>query len=584
MNKSKRDFENIIIAAVTVILLMFFVGISFDYYYDLNDDVLMKDILSGAYTGTPEGHNIQMLYLISAFTSFFYRIARNIPWYGILLCAFQYGSVLIIVQRTVSLLKNRWLKVALVIAEVSAMGSLMLMHLVNTQYTITVAMMASAALTYFVTTNNEKTCSSGEFIKRNIPAILIVGAAFLLRSEMLLLMLPFICVAGVLKWSFEDKIFEKKNVIGYLGVFGGILAALLIGQTTHMMAYGSKEWKTFTDLFNARTELYDYQVIPPYEGNESFYEESGISPEEQILFENYNFGMDDEIDNKTMWQVASYAGKLNVESRPFFEKLSGKIRIYIYEITHGPGQAGSDYPWNMVAGFLYVISAVAFVLIKKYRGILDLAFLFFIRTALWLYILMGERSPDRITHSLYFIEISVLMMCLYMAYINRKNEETPKRGIAAFSVCMLLLSALVWPGQYSFVKADQSGRENINKAYVELYDYMEAQDSSYFLVDVYSSVSYSEKIYGPMRKVSKANSDIMGGWACFSPLFEKKLAAYGFNNMEQALLEDNVYFVKKKDIDSTWLPEYYASHSKSIDMEMIKEIDGVFEIYAISGK
>ena len=221
MNKSKRDFENIIIAAVAVILLMFFVGISFDYYYDLNDDVLMKDILSGAYTGTPECHNIQMLYLISAFTSLFYRIARNIPWYGILLCAFQYGSVLIIVQRTVSLLKNRLLKVTLAIAEVSAMGSLMLMHLVNTQYTITVAMMASAALTYFVTTNNEKTCSAGEFIKRNIPAILIVGAAFLLRSEMLLLMLPFICVAGVLKWSFEDKIFEKKNVIGYLGVFGG---------------------------------------------------------------------------------------------------------------------------------------------------------------------------------------------------------------------------------------------------------------------------------------------------------------------------------------------------------------------------
>ena len=76
----------------------------------------------------------------------------------------------------------------------------------------------------------------------------------------------------------------------------------------------------------------------------------------------------------------------------------------------------------------------------------------------------------------------------------------------------------------------------------------------------------------------------MGGWACFSPLCEKKLAAYGFNNMEQALLEDNVYFVKKKDIDATWLSEYYASHSKSVDMEMIKEIDGVFEVYAVSGK
>ena len=50
------------------------VGVFFDYYFDLNDDVLMKDILSGAYTGTPAGHNIQMLYPISAMISLFYRM------------------------------------------------------------------------------------------------------------------------------------------------------------------------------------------------------------------------------------------------------------------------------------------------------------------------------------------------------------------------------------------------------------------------------------------------------------------------------------------------------------------------------
>ena len=33
-----------------------------------------------------------------------------------------------------------------------------------------------------------------------------------------------------------------------------------------------------------------------------------------------------------------------------------------------------------------------------------LCFLFAVRSALWMYILMGERFPDRITHSLYFME------------------------------------------------------------------------------------------------------------------------------------------------------------------------------------
>ena len=47
--------ENCIIALVVSIILALIAGLCFDYYYDLNDDVLMKDILAGVYTGTPEG-------------------------------------------------------------------------------------------------------------------------------------------------------------------------------------------------------------------------------------------------------------------------------------------------------------------------------------------------------------------------------------------------------------------------------------------------------------------------------------------------------------------------------------------------
>ena len=45
----------------------------FDFYYDLNDDVLIKDILSGVYTGTPEGHTMQLLYPLGLLLSLLYR-------------------------------------------------------------------------------------------------------------------------------------------------------------------------------------------------------------------------------------------------------------------------------------------------------------------------------------------------------------------------------------------------------------------------------------------------------------------------------------------------------------------------------
>ena len=45
-----RKWENWIIALIPILALGIYAGLCFDYYYDLNDDVLMKDILAGVYT------------------------------------------------------------------------------------------------------------------------------------------------------------------------------------------------------------------------------------------------------------------------------------------------------------------------------------------------------------------------------------------------------------------------------------------------------------------------------------------------------------------------------------------------------
>ena len=77
---SKR--QNFIISVVLLLIPMIALACRFDYYYDLNDDVLMKEILSGNYTGVPEGHNIQMLWLISGNQPALpYRKDCSVVWY-----------------------------------------------------------------------------------------------------------------------------------------------------------------------------------------------------------------------------------------------------------------------------------------------------------------------------------------------------------------------------------------------------------------------------------------------------------------------------------------------------------------------
>lgn len=101
-----RRYQNWILTGLFLLLLLVFVGVRYDYYFDLNDDVLMKDILAGVYTGAPESRNIQMRWPISALISLLYRIAGTLPWYGIFLCLCHYGSIALIAHRSLLFCEN----------------------------------------------------------------------------------------------------------------------------------------------------------------------------------------------------------------------------------------------------------------------------------------------------------------------------------------------------------------------------------------------------------------------------------------------------------------------------------------------
>ena len=72
--------------------------------------VMMKDIISGVYTGTPDGHNMQTLYILGAFISLLYRLCGSIPWYGLFLFLCQMGSLYLTGLRLLQLSEKRYAK------------------------------------------------------------------------------------------------------------------------------------------------------------------------------------------------------------------------------------------------------------------------------------------------------------------------------------------------------------------------------------------------------------------------------------------------------------------------------------------
>ncbi len=587
-----------IISVLTILAAMLVTGFAGDYFFDLNDDVLMKDILSGAYTGVPEGHNIQMLYPISLFISVLYRIGTNIDWYGIFLCFIQYFCFFLIVYKSLELVKDIRFKVVVAVSELFFVLGFFSSHLLFVQYTVVCGLLSGTAA--FLILASEK--------KDHVLAVILIFIAYLLRSEMLLLTLPLVGVAIFIKWVMtRSKAQDKKALfMRYVILCVSIVACLVIGTVINKLGYSSADWKEFVRLFDNRTELYDFQYIPQYDGNSDFYESIGLARSEQKLLENYNFALDEEINADTLKQIAEYAAATKGEEAPVPERLYKALRLYIYRLHYMAKPVSYEYPmtdcpWNFGVIILYLAVLILYVFAQhdnelpksqKAAVICLLALLFACRSALWMFIIFRGRDPIRITHPLYFVEMFILFAMLLNA-VSGKITISRLRiypAVCAF-VIILVTGAVMSPLQFDVASKEAARREETLASYRALYDYMKADPDAFYYIDVYTSVSYvavkgldvapyTEKMFDSVNN-SCYNHDILGGWASKSPLYVKKLKNAGFDNVQDALLEENVFFVQNKTEDVSWLVDYYKDKGYNVSVDNVDTVADIFAIYNV---
>lgn len=599
----KKTFANFISTSLMVTAFAVVVGLLYDYYYDINDDVLMKDILAGVYTGTPEGHNIQMLYPVSLFISSAYHIVRSVDWYGIFLLICQYGSIVIIlnyISETFSLEagnpveKNISAGILCRAMGLITISALMLGHLMFVQYTFSVAILCSAAAILFAE-------------NRNKTAIVIVILAYLIRSEMTLLMIPF--VGLVLFYKFVDETDRKSAIRKYIVILLCTAACLMVSEGLHFAGYSSQGWREFVSFFDSRTRIYDFYQIPDYSEHKEFYDSINLDKSEYELLVNYNFGLDDEINADLMKKIADYAGSVT-KQEGIVTRLKAVLPKYTYRLRAVSFPKSYEYPmtdapWNIVTGILYLAVFLLFLTGfggkgEMKRGFIEgawrLALLFLGRTSIWLYIMVRGRDPIRITHSLYLIEIMVLLSLINGA-LKRKNfgseglnyNKSTCRKIMTICGAVISLCALIYlPVQSNITKTECSGRAEYNKVYEQLEDYFRKNSDHFYLVDVYSSVSYKDEGYAFSQKMfenvnnNPRNWIYMGGWACKSPIEKRTLEEFfGDDSMENALCEENAFVVARLDTDMEWLSDYCNDKGYDITITKTDEIADSFAIYSV---
>lgn len=595
-----KKYENCILTFMIMLLNVLLMGVCFDFYYDLNDDMMIKDIMAGVYTGTPEGHNMQTLYILGALIGFCYRLCGRLPWYGLFLCLCQFGCFFLLGLRLTGLMEhedsaakacgNRCGKGFVLLLLCLFQWGICLSHLVNIQYTITCALMSATAIFLFVTTPPTDTVR--QFVIRNIPSMLLVIAAYQLRTEMLLLTLPFVALAGLFRWSEERKVFTKENRQKYGAVVGIMLAGMLLSQGIDLVAYGSAEWRDFQDFFDERTTVYDfYPEVVTEEDYAADLEQIGVTDTQRELLRNYNFGLDDTIDTQMLASIADYAAGTVGASRDWGAVYREKSQLYLYRIFHA-----GDAPYNVIvlwayaavlaaglgAGFQHVVTGEKESRLHRFAFVWQTVLLAMTRTAVWMFILMRGRAPERITHSLYLVEFTLLA-----AMLVRILQRCPKKNyvIHGMAVLFILMIAGNLITSVQLVQHDQGQRAEVNQDRQEIDAYCRAHGDNFYFEDVYSTVAFSQKMFADVDN-TLANYDILGGWICKSPLYQEKLKQYHIDSAADALLyQDNVYLIMS-DTEAAgqgfdWLTDYYADRGITVSVQQSDTINDNYAVYEV---
>ena len=124
---------------------------------------------------------------------------------------------------------------------------------IRERYSVTAGICMAGAVFLFLTAKNANKPSI--FFRRNLIPLLLVVLSFLIRTKVCIMLLPFLLLAGLMRWCGEEYIFTAVNFRKYLMLVGTAILGMAAAYCVDLVAYQGSEWSSFRSFFDARTKL-----------------------------------------------------------------------------------------------------------------------------------------------------------------------------------------------------------------------------------------------------------------------------------------------------------------------------------------
>ncbi len=523
----------ILLIPITLVIM----GVFLEPVFYLNDDGMIRSILSGAYTGTPDGHVIYMQYPLSGILAMLYRIKNDFYWLEAFYLTCTLTCIVLVAKRMPAFFPFELIAFVIYIP-----------FLIYTNYTLVAAVVAATGIFLFVVGGSIKwTC-------------IFVLLAYMIRNQIGLLCLPFLLCGMVWRILSLERKERKKVSIQYIFVLSTILVGILICVCVNSVCYGSGEWKEYFAYNDARTELYDYIEFPYTEYEVADSTAMGITEHQYKILHSYNVMLDEAIDDEVLKSVEGVAALKQNQDK---DQITLKKLCWNYcrQIVR------NDEPYNYIWIVLYIFVTIGIICSKKWKNLVVLFILGTGRSFIWMYFMWKGRFPERVSLSLYLFDIA-LLLAMFVQLFQQAELGKNIRRIFVVSIAILLLGVGCY--QWKDLEKKLQQREQLQVTWETIRSYCEKTPENLYLVDVFSAAQYAERQY--VRDAE--NIKLLGGWTSYSPLVKEVFSTLGASDASEALyISDNVRLLILQEKEILWLEEYLQSRFGRLHLVKVGDVN-----------
>ncbi len=563
MTLKNKNFLNVgLTSAFTLTYVLLLVCLLPKPYYT-NDQVLMRDIASGVYTGTPDAHLIYIMYPLGLIFKSLYSLTDAVKWYDIFMCLIYPVSFLLLVYKLFRTFERLWVKLLCGVSTLVCFFSIGAHFYVQNEYTLDAGILAAIAILYLFPWHEE---AKKERIFRNIVVIVEFAFALWLRKNVFLLSLPIAALVALFLVIRGTKIRELIKPLATIAV----IFAASIG--IEALAYSSPEWKYFTRFNEARTLVFDYYWFPEYYENEELYSKLNISVEEYNSISE-GLGLIDDLDTESL---ETLAGINEGKRTPIYYQKGILARNLTKEIESAIKQP---------IGAIVLILAIIFIVNiftrqqgKKRLLLLELPILTAVYVcAVIIYFSYLNRFPERVSLGLYYMVTAAFLGGLLSIYKDFNHK--PKKQVLCYlpAGLFILIGAVTVCGNISESKDNADFWSACIDENRVVNEYCTANSSNIYLVSSAISKYSVDRMLTNEFKTAE-NMLTLNYWTLESPLFETRLNNLNLDSLNDTLLtSDNLYFIATEGESLEWLVNLSESYGVSINLDEHEVLESMRE-------